>query len=338
MFNQYPTLIDIAALDAGIGSPVVNEAIIQFEELKRFPIVRMKGTSIKLTVRDESPRSRFRDANEGTPRVAAKFKTRLFDTAFIDHQVAIDIAVLYSSEDVARTLEEESVPHMESVMANIARQIWYGKGINDPKGFVGLGEQYAADSMHEINLGQTEDTTSVWFVNLGPKRLQLVFGEPALSQRDWRNETALDPKGNPYDALTSSITGRVGLKLENKHTAMRIKGIGNQELIKGGLNDYTEGGLSDRPLFTILKMFSEVNGVRPNAIFMNPRSLEQLRASRVPVNATGDPVPLPDRFAGIPIFETINIINGEEKLEGGNQPIDEEKPKGAQLKKGAINA
>jgi major capsid protein gp7 len=334
MFNQYPTLTDIAALDGGIGSPVIKEAILQFEELKRFPATRMKGTSIQLTVRDESPRSRFRDANEGTPRVAAKFKTKLFSTAFIDHQVAIDIAVLYSSEDIARTLEEESIPHMESVMANIARQIWYGKGINDPKGFVGLGEQYAADSLHEIDLGQTEDTTSVWFVNLGPKRLQLVFGEPTLSQRDWRNESAPDSNGNFFDALTSSITGRVGLRLENKHAAMRIKGIGNQELIKGGLNGYTEGGLSDRPLFTILKMFSEINGVRPNAIFMNPRSLEQLRASRVPVNATGDPVPLPDRFAGIPIFDTINIINGEEKLERGNQPIDEDKPKGTQPKKG----
>ena len=334
MFNNYPTLTDIKALDAGIGSPVIDETVLQFEELMRFPATRMKGTSIELSVRDEVPKSRFRKANEGTPRVAAKFKTKLFSTAFIDHQVAIDLAVLLSSEDVARTLEEESAPHMESVMANIARQIWYGKGINDPEGFVGLGEQYAADSMHEIDLGQTEDTTSVWFVNLGPRRLQLVFGEPALSQRDWRNESAPDSNGNFFDALTSSITGRVGLRLENKHAAMRIKGIGNQELIKGGLNGYTEGGLSDRPLFTILKMFSEINGVRPNAIFMNPRSLEQLRASRVPVNATGDPVPLPDRFAGIPIFETINIINGEEKLEGGNQPIDEDKPKGTQPKKG----
>jgi len=333
MFNQYPTLTDIVTLDSGIGSSVINETVLQFEELNRFAATRIKGTTIELTVRDEVPKSRFRKANEGTPRVAAKFKTKVFSTAFIDHQVAIDIAVLYSSEDVARTLTEESIPHMESVMANIARQIWYGKGNNDPEGFVGLGEQYAADSLHEIDLGQTEDTTSVWFVNFGPKKLQLVFGEPALSQRDWRNETAYDPKGNPFDALTSSITGRVGLRLENKHVAMRIKGIGNQKIVKGGLGGYTEGGLSDRPLFTILKMFSEVNGVRPNAIFMNPRSLEQLRASRTPVNATGDPVPLPDRFAGIPIFETINLINGEEKLERGEEPKAEDKPKDIQPKK-----
>jgi hypothetical protein len=115
---------------------------------------------------------------------------------------------------------------------------------------------------------------------------------------------------------------------------MRIKGIGNQESIKGGLNGYSEGGLSDRPLFTILKMFAEVNGVKPNAIFMNPRSQEQLRASRTPVNAVGDPVPLPDSFAGIPIFSTINLINGEEKFEEGGEIKKEDKPKDAQPKKG----
>lgn len=335
MFNNYPTLTDIKALDAGIGSPVIDETVLQFEELMRFPATRMKGTSIELSVRDEVPKSRFRKANEGTPRVAAKFKTKLFSTAFIDHQMAVDLAALLSSEDVARTLEEESAPHMESVMANIARQIWYGKGINDPEGFVGLGEQYAADSLHELDLGQTEDTTSVWLVNLGPKRLQLVFGEnQTLFQRDWSEETIYDPNGNPFRGLASSISGRVGLRLENKHAAMRIKGVGNQEMIKGGLGGYGEGGLSDRPLFTILKMFAEVNGVRPNAIFMNPRSQEQLRASRTPVNATGDPVPLPDRFAGIPIFSTINLINGEEKFEEGKEPGKEDKPKDAQLKKG----
>jgi len=108
MFNQYPTLTDIVTLDSGIGSSVINETVLQFEELNRFAATRIKGTTIELTVRDEVPKSRFRKANEGTPRVAAKFKTKVFSTAFIDHQVAIDIAVLYSSEDVARTLTEES--------------------------------------------------------------------------------------------------------------------------------------------------------------------------------------------------------------------------------------
>jgi len=315
MFNNYPTLTDIAALDAGIGQPVIDETVAQFDELRTFPADKMTGTSLELSVLAKLPEASFRNANEGVPRRAAHFETKNFSTAFAEQQIGIDPAVLNGSKDPARTLEEESQPHMISVMSLIARQIWYGKANNDPKGFVGIGQQYAADSDHELDAGQDTDTASVWFLQLGPRNVQLVFGnDESLYQRNWREETIYDKDGNPFDGLTSAIHGRPGLKLQNKHSAMRIRGIGRQKIIGTGLNKYYEGGLNDDLMFTIFQMFSELNRVRPNAIFMNPRSLEQLRRSRIPVNAIGSPVPLPDNFMGIPIFNTINLINGEEKL------------------------
>jgi hypothetical protein len=55
----------------------------------------------------------------------------------------------------------------------------------------------------------------------------------------------------------------------------------------------------------------EVLGMVPNAIFMNPRSLYQLRAGRTATTVTGQPAPLPTDWNGIPIYSTTNISVAE---------------------------
>src|SRR5205085_4134875 len=125
--------VDSKARDCGIGSRTSDETVVQVKELDTFPATTMQGTSIQLSVRDELPEASYRDATEGVPHRAAKFKTKTFSTAIIEHQIGIDPGVLFGSEDPARTLEEESVPHMLAVMSRIVKQIWYGKDNNDPK-------------------------------------------------------------------------------------------------------------------------------------------------------------------------------------------------------------
>ncbi len=315
MFNNHTTLADIQALDAGIGGPVINEVAAQFDELKTFPADTMEGTSIQLTVINKLPKVRFRKANEGVPRRAPEFGTKTFSTAFLEDQIDIDKAVLTSSKDIVRTLENRSKPHVIAAMGHVAKQIWYGQENNDPEGFVGLLEQYAADNDHEIDLGQDTNLSSVWFLCLAPENLQLMFGkDQTLYQSDWRENICRDKNGLPYDGLTSSLTCRVGLKLENIHAAMRIKNIGDQKIVGTGLNKYYEGGLSDDPMFKISQKFAEVCHVKPNAIFLSPRSLEQLRASRIPVNESGSPVSELTYWCNIPLFSTINLVNYEEVL------------------------
>jgi len=315
MFNNHTTLADIQALDAGIGGPVINEVAAQFDELGTFPADTIEGTSIQLTVIDKLPKVRFRKANQGVPRRAPEFGTKTLSTAFLEDQIDIDKAVLRSSRDIVRVLENRSKPHVISAMGHMARQIWYGQKYNDPEGFVGLLEQYAANGDHEIDLGQDTNLSSVWFLCLAPENLQLAFGrDQTLYQSDWRENICYDKDGNPYDGLTSSLTCRVGLKLENIHAAMRIKNIGEQKIVGTGLNKYYEGGLSDDPMFKLLQKFAEVCHVKPNAIFMSPRSLEQLRASRIPVNSSGDPVSELTYWTNIPLFSTINLVNCEEVL------------------------
>jgi hypothetical protein len=314
-------------VDAGIGRPIINETATQFDELRTFPADTIEGVSFQITAINKLPKVRFRKANEGVPLRAPEFFTKEFSTAFFEDQIDVDKAVLLSSKDPVRFLELRSKPHMIAAMSHLAKQIWYGIANNDPEGFVGLMEQYAADNDHEIDLGQDTNLSSVWFLHLAPENLQLVFGKnQTLHQRDWREATCRDKNNNPYDGLSSSITCRPGLKLENVHAAMRIKGIGDQKIIGTGLNKYYEGGLSDDPMHKLIQKFAEVCHVKPSAIFMSPRSLEQLRSSRIAVNSVGDPVPQLDSWTGIPIFSTINLVNNEEVFlkEYANKKVNKE--------------
>ena len=146
----FPTLLDIAKLDKGAGYPVIDETIGKAPELATFPADTIAGASMELTVLTTLPTVGFRTANSGAPRQKADFATKIFQTAVIEQQVAVDInGVLKASKDQARTLENESKPFMKAVMKWIAKQIWYGTG-NDVKGFPGLTLQYSADAQHEV--------------------------------------------------------------------------------------------------------------------------------------------------------------------------------------------
>jgi hypothetical protein len=314
--------------------------VSQSNELGTFPADTIEGVSFELTAINKLPKVGFRKANQGVPRRAPEFFTKQYSTAFYEDQIEIDLAVLHSSKDTARTLENRTKPHMRAAMRHIAKQIWYGKDNNDPEGFVGLLEQYATDNDHEIDAGQSENLSSVWFLCLAPENLQLMFGEnQTLYQRDWRDDICYDKNNNPYDGLTSSIKCRVGLKLENIHAAMRIKNIGDQKIVGNGLNRYCEGGLNDDMLFKLETKFADVCHVRPNAIFMSNRSLEQLRASRVAVNPTGGPVLRPGDWTEIPLFRTINLVNNEEVFlqeDAGRRDVKKDDTnKEAPTKKGA---
>jgi len=318
--NRYPTLADVNVLDEGIGRPIVDESIHQHREIERFPASIVDGTSIKLSVLAELPEVGFRNANEGVLRKVVQWESKEFSTAYLESQTAADPAVVYASKDPARALENIAKPFMTAFLSKICRQLWYGKSYLDPKGFVGLLQQYSPDVQHELDLGQDKDLSSVWFLHLAPENLELVFGNNrAIHMRNWREETIYgeDPitkEVTQFDGLTSAIHGCVGLRLSNKHAAMRIKNIGVQTIENTGLNKTYSGGLNDDHLYTILEMFEEINRVPPNAIFGHPRSFEQLRKSRIAVNGVGAPVPVVHSFEGIPIYRTINIRKDEEKF------------------------
>jgi hypothetical protein len=311
----FPTLSDIAKLDAGSGYPVIDETIHRSRELELFPAATIDGTSMELSVLTTLPTINFRGANQGNARVKAEWATKLFQTAILEQQIAIDVnGVLKSSKDQARTLIAHSKPFMGATIKKIGQSIWYGTSY-DTQSFPGMTSQYSADSAHEITASGSTALSSIWFLCLGEENLEVLFGNGAsiLMQDDWVKETAYDSNNNPFYAAVNWISARPGLRLANKHAAIRISHVG------------TAAGstATDLLLGQGLQLARQLD-IDPTHIFLTPRSVEQIRASRTSYNPKGIPATRPTDFEGIPLVETNNLSNAEETLTApqGNSQVD----------------
>jgi hypothetical protein len=297
----YNTLLQVAKLDAGAGYAVIDETIAFYPELSQIPAATMTGSTMELSVLKTLPTASFRNANEGTPRRTAEFETRVFQTAIVDQQCAVDIqGVLKASKDQARFLINNSKPHMKAVLNLICKQLYYGT-TNDAKGFPGLVSQYAADTQHEVNAGGAANKSSVWFLQVGPENLELLFGndQSITMNEDWKQETVYDSNNNPLQALTNWINGRVGFRLANKHAAVRIKNLAAATQT-----------LTDALMYQALQKCEEI-GMTPNLIIGAPRSFEQMRAARTTYSPSGAPAPKIRDWEGIPILSTVNVNTSE---------------------------
>ncbi|MCB1209493.1 MAG: hypothetical protein KDK97_09210, partial [Verrucomicrobiales bacterium] len=296
-----PTLLDIAKLDAGIGYPLIEEAVKLAPELMVVPADTILGTTMELTVRTGLPSVRFRNANEGVPRSKSSYETRTFQTHILDHQVAVDEQIVNGARDKGRLLENHASGVMEATMQYIGSQFYYGTG-NDAKGFPGLLAQCKSDAAHTVDASGAASKTSVWFLRLGRECVEFLFGngQTIRLNETWELETVYDDNGNPYKAYTNWMKGRVGMRLANKNCAVRIKNVEET-----GTNKKT---LNDTLLYAAYEKFTEF-GFEPTHIFMNGRSREQLRNSRTATNSNGTPAPLPTEWEGIPIIRTASIAN-----------------------------
>jgi hypothetical protein len=298
------TLQDIAKLDAGVGSSIIDETLsggpLYTPELEKFPAETIVGNAMTLSVLSSLPTASFRQFNEGVARSKANFENKTFQTFTIDHQVAVDKKLVDAAKDPSRLLNTHAVSAMRAVMRKICGQIWYGVS-NDADGFPGMLAQYAADSDHEVNGSGSSNKSSVWFLQLGQDMLQVLFGNnSSLSMAsEWTVETIYDSDTNPYQAYTNWITGSAGLRLANKHAAVRIKNLASATQV-----------LTDTLMYSALEKCEEL-GMTPNAIFGRPRSFYQLRSGRTATNQVGLPAPLPREWEGIPLIPTTNITIAE---------------------------
>ena len=306
------TLLDIKKLDAGIGFDLIEENVQKAPELRLIPAEPIAGTDIKLSVRTDLPEVRFRKLNQGTPRSKSKYEDRVFSTAVLDHQVAVDRQVVRSSLNPVRPLENHASGAVEAAFRHVGKQFYYGVG-NDELGFPGIIAQMLDDEDHVINAEGSSNTTSVFFLHIGRETVQFLFGNGTSINFDeeWKEETVYDGQGNPYQALTNWMTGSVGVRVANKHTVLRIKGIGK-----------SSNTLNDDLLYDGLEKFETTSGYTPTHLYMTSRSREQLRKSRTitstPSGGTkstvlfnGLPAPIPTTWEDIPIIITQSISNNE---------------------------
>lgn len=299
---SFQTLLDIKKLNDGVGFDLVEENVLLCPELRIIPAEVIAGAEMKLTVRTDLPTVGFRNLNEGMARSKSQYETRVFSCADISGQIAIDLGVYRRALDPLRLQQAEASGFMEAAFRHVAKQFWYGTN-NDTKGFPGIIAQMLADTAHEVDAGGSTPKSSVYFVRIARETCQFLFGNGTTIdlQPEWKEETVIDEKGNPFQALTNWLNGAVGARLANKNSVVRIKNIGT---VAGKT-------LTDALMFQAYEKFTTALGAEPTHIFLTPRSREQLRASRTATTTTGQPAPLPTDWNGIPLVASSAISNAE---------------------------
>lgn len=293
------TYLDIAKLDAGADSALVEEAIVNAPEFSTVPAKGIVGTTAQLTVRTGLGTVGFRKFNAGVLPVSSTFESRVFQTMNLDAPITIDRKLVSGAKDPARVLDAEAVGVMEAAFQKAGSQFYYGTGSDD--GFPGLIAQYAADTAHTVDVTGTSAKSSVWMLELGEATCAFLLGnDQTIKMGEWKEATETDADGTKKPVMENWMLSSLGLQLGNKNSAVRIKNIG------------TAAGktLTDAHLYSAFAKFT-TNKRKPNAIFMSPRSLEQLRASRTATTVTGEAAPLPTMWNGIPIISTSSISDDE---------------------------
>lgn len=298
------TLLDIAkANGSDMVAGLIDETTKAHPELTVVPARTIKGIMYKTLVRIGLPTVGFRKANQGQAPTQASHENRLVETYILNPRWQADKAVADRYEDGAPAyIALEAAAHMEAAMQLLAKQFYYGRGTNgDAEGYPGLLAAYDATNMVVDAGGTTADTaSSVWAVKFGPKDVTWVWGNNgALDPSELDERDAEDADGNKFTAYHQELLAYPGVQVGSIRAVGRIKKI-TEDVGKT---------LTDAMIADLLSKFEA--GVVPDRLFMNRRSLKQLRASRTATNPTGSPAPFPTESFGIPIEVTDGILSTE---------------------------
>ena len=284
--------------------PIADEVIFSAPEMTTFAAEGQADNTYYSAAVTALPNVSFREPGAMSNESTFTLENRLHTLKFIDASWSVDTAVAeQNNKGKGESLNLAQETHLQSLFFTAAQQIWYGTN-HDPTGFKGL-KNLILDTSKIVNAGGTTNTSSVFFVRTAPGWCQIRWGsEGALTIGEIQRVPRFGTGTIRYD-YAQGISGWMGFEYLNKHAVSVIS----------GLDDSTHL-LNDDLIFQALGTFPA--SMRPDYIFMNKRSLEQLRRSRVATNATGSPVDWSDAFISAgqptPIIVTDAIVTNEETL------------------------
>lgn len=267
------------------------------------------GTSYKTLIRTGIPAVAFRDANQGaTGGVKSTYDNRLVETFIMNPRWHVDRAIADKSEDGWQMLmADEAFGVFQGAVRQLGRQFYYGRSAagvllgGDAKGFQGLIDVYDVTN-RSVDAGGTTAATgsSVWAVKFGRNAVQWVYGaNGSMDPTDVEIRDIRDASSNPFSAYFQEMFVYPGLQIGSPIYMARIRKLTEDSGCK----------LTDARLSALVEKFPV--GIRPDALFMTPRSRRQLRDSRTATNDTGKEAPLPADYDGIPIVVTESLVNTE---------------------------
>jgi hypothetical protein len=301
-----PTLLDIAKAngsDAVVG--LIDEASRAHPEITLGFARPIKGLNYKTLVRTAVPTGGgFRNANDGNDAVKGTYENRLVECYIYNPRWVCDKAVADRYEDGAPAyIAMEAGAIMEGSLQDLCRQFYYGTHatLGNAKGYPGLIQAYDATNMVVDAGGTTDDTaSSAWLVRFGPKDVSWVWGgNGQLQMADPREGDQLGANGKPYTAYIQELLAYPGLQVGSLFSACRIKKL-TADAGKGMTQHLISAALAKFPV-----------GYAPTHLFLNRRSIEQLRSSIINDSLTASWVPTPENLQNLQLVVTDSIANTE---------------------------
>lgn len=315
MADAYANLLDLAkktGSDAVVG--LIEQNLLAYPEARLFPSRTITGTSFKTYLRTDYPDPVFRAVNEGTDTKKSTFQNKLVECFFLDGQLQIDEATVGADDNaIASQMTIEADGMTKGILRRLGKQVWYGTGLEDAKGFPGAVQ--IVDPTLTVDAGGTTDNvaSSVYLVNFGQQAVQFVFGNGnVFSMPAWQKQR-IEISSKHLMAWVSNISGWTGVQWVNNYSVGRIK----------KLTTDAGKGLTDSLVAKLLSQLPDDADLSNARLFMTRRSAYQLQISRTPTSITtvgGAKIssagvetiaPFPTESNGIPIVLTSSIRNIE---------------------------
>ena len=287
---------------------VIDDVVKEIPELQFFAASPVTRNTYKTLAVDSLPSVGFRAPDGLRTFDSVGLANHEIACKYLDASWTLPVAIAQEcdwGEDFAKALETKG--HLKSAFFALSKQIWSGVS-NDANGFVGFDALIAAVDSGAMIINANEsaaDASSVYAVRTGIDSAQLAWGSNGqFDEGDVVEQMlyaqATEGSGSGATLVTKGawhyaqkLGGWVGLQVTSKYAAAKIA---NLSAASGAV------GLDDDLIYQLISKFPV--GMKPNGIFMNRRSLEQLRQSRTAYNTTGAPAPTPTEVAGIPVYVT----------------------------------
>lgn len=306
MADDYLDLTDLATINnANLSGIQVSSLFDDAPVMKILPaVVATNGhlhTYLDLT---QNPVVDFRAINEGRDHDSSIDTLRTVTCTILDASFTVDVAATHiwrgGTEEL---LAREAMRHMREAMFIAEKQWFNGTTDGSATGFNGMANKHSALSQaYTDGAGGSTALTSVYICRCSPDECSVVIGNNGMidvGEAVMQRAEGTSQAGGWFPAWFVPISAWFGCQTGAIATS-------SYRLANLAASTHT---LTDALIYTGLSTFPAARP--PNYIFMNRRSLSQLRAARTATNATGAPAPYPTEVEGIPIVVTDGILNTE---------------------------
>lgn len=254
-----------------------------------------------------------RVVNRGAELTSAASTPQRESIAILERWVAIDERIVEDSPDAQKTRSNQSIPILEAMMQEHARQMLYGNEITYPSELTGYATRYNDLDLDNVTSAGGSGGTSIYMLEWGENKNYLIYPRGASDagiefddkgKIPWR-----DGDGKPYDAYVSKYLALFGLAIDDPRCIQRLCNI----TVAGTSNNLLATG-GHHPL---IRMKNRLPSFGRNAVIYCNRdvksqfdiwALDKANGFYMMANITGQPLAY---FQEIPIRLVEQIVNTE---------------------------